>query len=43
MKRTRKRYGAAFKAKVALEAIRGEETTAELGARHSVHPAMVVA
>jgi transposase len=34
MKTTRKRYSADFKAKVALEAIRGDLTLAELGAKH---------
>jgi molybdopterin biosynthesis enzyme len=34
----RKRYSAAFKAKVALEAIRGDATVAELVSRHGVHP-----
>lgn len=43
MKTTRKRYGAEFKAKVALEAIRGEMTLAELAARHGVHPTMITA
>jgi transposase len=43
MKTTRKRYGAEFKAKVALEAIRGEMTLAELAARHRVHPTMITA
>ena len=38
---TRKRYSAEFKAKVALEAMRGEQTLAELGARHGIHPAMM--
>ncbi len=33
----RKNYGADFKAKVALEAIRGELTVAELVAKHGVH------
>ena len=41
MKKTRKRYGAEFKAKVALEAIRGELTMAELASRHGVHPTMI--
>ena len=36
-KMTRKRYSAEFKAKVALEAIRGELTLSQLGARHGVH------
>lgn len=43
MKKTRKRYGAQFKAKVALEAIRGELTMAELASRHGVHPTMIAA
>ena len=37
----RKRYAADFKAKVALEALRGELTTAQLAAKHSVHQTMV--
>ena len=37
MSKTRKRYGAEFKAKVALEAIRGELTLAELASRHGIH------
>ena len=39
----RKRYSADFKAKVALEALRGERTVAELGAKHGVHPTMITA
>ena len=37
----RKRYGAAFKAKVALAALKNEETMAELSKRFSVHPTMI--
>jgi transposase len=37
----RKRYSADFKAKVALEALRGELTTAQLAAKHGVHQTMV--
>ena len=37
----RKRYAADFKAKVALEALRGELTTAQLAAKHGVHQTMV--
>ncbi len=37
----RKRYSAAFKAKVALEALRGEKTMAELSAKYGVHPNMI--
>ena len=40
---TRKRYGAEFKAKVALEAIRGEQTLAELSAKHGIHQTMIAA
>jgi transposase len=40
-KTTRKRYGAEFKAKVALEAIRGELTLSQLGAKYGVHQTMI--
>ncbi len=43
MKTTRKRYSADFKAKVALEAIRGDMTLAELAAKHGVHHTMIAA
>lgn len=38
---TRKRYSSEFKAKVALEAIRGAQTLSELGARFKVHPMQI--
>jgi transposase len=37
----RKRYSADFKAKVALEAIRGELTIAQLVAKHGVHQTLI--
>ena len=37
----RKRYAADFKAKVALEALRGELTTAQLASKHGVHQTMI--
>lgn len=37
-KRPRRNHGAAFKAKVALEAIKGEQTLIELAERFEVHP-----
>jgi transposase-like protein len=37
-KRPRRNHGATFKAKVALEAIKGEETIVELAERFQVHP-----
>ena len=38
---TRKRYSAEFKARVALEAIKGEQTLAELASKHGVHLTMI--
>ena len=35
---TRKRYAAAFKARVALEAIKGNRTIAEIASETGVHP-----
>lgn len=37
----RKRYSAEFKAKVALEAIKGEQAIAELASRYGLHPNMI--
>lgn len=43
MKKTRKRYSAEFKARVALEAILGDLTLAELAAKHGIHHTMIAA
>ena len=43
METTRKRYTGEFKARVALEAIRGDLTLAELAAKHGIHPTMIAA
>ena len=37
----RKNHTSVFKAKVAIDAIKGEETTAQLAARYEVHPTMI--
>lgn len=41
MSNKRKQYSAQFKAKVALEAIRGEKTVSELASQYEVHPTMI--
>jgi transposase-like protein len=41
-KRTRRTHSPAFKAKVALDAIRGEKTLNELAKQHDVHPNQIV-
>ncbi len=37
----RKRYSAQIKAKVALEAIKGQKTTNEIAAEYGVHPSQI--
>lgn len=41
MKKGRRNFPAKFKAKVALDAVSGSETLAELSTRHEVHAAMI--
>ena len=41
--RTRRRFSAEFKAKVALEAIKSHETVAELATKHELHPTQIAA
>ncbi len=40
MGKIHKQYSPSFKAKVALEAIRKEETVVELASRYQVHPTL---
>lgn len=41
MKRTRRNHGTTFKAQVALAAIKGEKTVAELAEQSHVHPTQI--
>ena len=41
MKQSRRKHRPSFKAKIALEALKGEETTAELAGRFEVHPSQI--
>ena len=41
MGKIHKRYSPSFKAKLALEAIREEETVAELASRYGIHPTQI--
>lgn len=41
LKRSRKNHSKAFKAKVALAAVKGDRTVAELAAEFSVHPQQI--
>jgi transposase len=42
-KRTRRNHSPDFKAKVALAAIRGDRTVAQLAEQHGVHPSQITA
>ena len=41
MSQGRRKHSPAFKAKVALEALKGQETVAQLAARYEVHPGQI--
>ena len=43
MSKERRKHSPTFKAKVALEAVKGEETVAQLAARYEVHPGQIQA
>ena len=41
MKQSRQKHSAAFKAKVALAAIKGDRTVGELAGEYGVHPSQI--
>ena len=42
MKTSRRKHSPAFKAKVALEAMRGEKTIAEIASQYEIHPNQIM-
>jgi transposase len=42
MRRPRRNHSPAFKARVALETLKGEKTVAELATLHDVHPTQIL-
>ncbi len=43
MSKQRRKHNQVFKVKVALEAVKGEETVAQLAVKHQVHPSQIQA
>ncbi len=43
MSKERRKHSPSFKAKVALEAVKGEQTVAQLAAQYEVHPGQIQA
>jgi transposase-like protein len=41
MRTTRRQYSPQFKARVAIEAVRGEKTLSQLGSQFKVHPIQI--
>lgn len=41
MSKKRRRFSAAFKFRVALEAAKGQQTSSELASKHNVHPTQI--
>ena len=41
MKQSRRKHGRAFKTKVALAALRGDQTISELASRFEIHPTLI--